>query len=313
MKKNELHIFLNRLIRGEASDKEINLFDKFLHAVQRRNKETPEGTKDIIWGKIKSNIIDKQSKIVSMVPILRVAASIILVFGVGMALYLSQLNQDTTYLTKTSGKGQKVTITLSDGSTVRLNAESTITYPEEFTKELREVELVGEAYFDVKKDKARPFIITSHTIQTTVLGTSFNIDAYDASLISVALVEGKVKVNATNKGSADEQEVYLNPGELALYDSNTQNIKTDSFDEKKLIAWKDGIIYMSGAGYEQVFDQLAHWYGVEFAFENIPNEKWDYTGEFKDMTLDRVLNTIGYVKGFEYKILDQEVTVKFKN
>ena len=70
---------------------------------------------------------------------------------------------------------------------------------------------------------------------------------------------------------------------------------------------------MHDAGYEQVFDQLTHWYGVEFEFVNKPSEKWEVSGEFKDMSLELVLNTIGDTKGFEFEIRNDEVTIKFEN
>ena len=244
-----------------------------------------------------------------------VAASFAIMVGASLLFVLTRPEPEINYLTKSTDRGQKATITLSDGSTVRLNAESSITYPESFTTlNSRDIVLIGEAFFDVERNPEKPFKIKSGDVLTTVLGTSFNINAYDSSEVCVALVSGKVKVNAApDNSSFNQSEVYLNPGESAFYDGQSGDIKIGSFDEKKLVAWKDGIIYLSNAGYKQVFDQLSQWYGVDFEFVNAPTEQWDYSGEFEDMSLELVLSTIGYSKGFEFQIRDIKVRIEFEN
>ena len=199
--RNTLRTVLDRIVKKEASEKDIKLTDKFIHYSQRDNQDIPEEVKTSIWDKVKAETIDEPSKVISMAPIWRVAASIAIVLGIAIVLYLSQSTTGINYLTKSTERGQKATITLSDGSTVRLNSESSITYPESFAEEIRELELVGEAFFDIKKDQDRPFIVSSHKIETTVLGTSFNINAYDSTAVSVALVSGKVKVNTTQNNT----------------------------------------------------------------------------------------------------------------
>ncbi len=238
-----------------------------------------------------------------------VAASIALLIVSGL-LYVNSLEQEpqVAYITKSTTKGQKSTIRLSDGTQVKLNAGSTISYPERFNDDLRQITLKGEAYFDVKENPRKPFVVKSYGISTTVLGTSFNVNAYDSLAIAVALTSGKVKITQTEGNRSD---IYLNPGEGAFYDALTDEIAIETFDSKALTAWKDGIIYMSDASYNQVFDKLARWYGVEFRLENKPDIKWVYSGEFKDMSLELVLNTIGYSGGFDYQILGEVVVIEF--
>ena len=125
-----------------------------------------------------------------------------LVIGIGISWYAFQ---DSTYkptenvaqeiITKKTLKGQKLNLFLGDGTEITLNSESTIRFPKIFGEEKREVFLEGEAFFDVQTDKERPFIITSDKLQTTVLGTSFNVRCY----ISVAVLSGKVKVEALDE------------------------------------------------------------------------------------------------------------------
>jgi len=236
--------------------------------------------------------------------------------GIGTVYYMNKPALDVTpnYITKSTAKGQKANIALKDGSIVRLNAESSITFPESFSADKREVILKGEAFFEVKEDKNRPFLVSAYDVQTTVLGTSFNIQAYDAASVSVALVTGSVKVNAsTGDSTLKEATVVLSPGEQAVYDNASSTINIDIFDEKKWTAWKDGIIYFADADYRQVFERLARWYGVEFQFADAPTETWEYSGEFHDMSLELLLNTIGYSKGFDFQIQGKVVNVTFEN
>lgn len=322
MTKQEFQDLLDRYFNGIVSDSEKELIEKFYRKIQLE-EDGWNSIDDERKNKIRSDIYDtiqkkKRRNESNNKPgrswIWKIAASIVIILGVAITLYLNQSTPDINYITKSTEKGQKATIILSDGSTVTLNAESVITYPEFFTNDARELSLEGEAFFDIKKDKTRPFMVTSHKIETTVLGTSFNVNAYDSSAVSVALVSGRVKVNAApNNSSFNQSEVFLNPGERAFYNGASGEINIDSFYKKKLVAWKDGIIYLSDAGYEQVFDKLSRWYGVEFEFANMPTEEWDYTGEFEDMSLELVLNTIGFSKEFEFEIRDDVVTLTFVN
>ncbi len=313
---------LDRYLEGTASESEQKLVENFYARLQAQEEgryafqnEEKETMKHEIYDRIqKSKGVKKRiSPISPGKSFWKVAAAILIIFGIGLTYNLAE-QPEVKYLTKSTGKGQKATVRLSDGSMVRLNAESAIRYPERFSTTTRIVKLKGEAFFDVKKEKARPFIVTSHGIQTTVLGTSFNIHAYDSLAVSVALVTGKVKVNALAEGSSgSDSEVFLAPGDRALYDGVPGEMEVKPFDIMELTAWKDGIIYLSKADYDQVFDRLSLWYGVSFQFINSPSENWEYSGEFKDMSLELVLSTISYSKEFEFKIQNETVTVKFKN
>lgn len=319
MTKQEFQDLLDRYLTGDASAREEQLVEKFYNRLQqteqgwdgiesRRREElqaeifaavsqeinTPKEvkTRQISWGKW----------------LYRVAASVVLVLGL-IAFYNYQAEApQLAYVTKSTGRGQKALITLSDGSTVKLNALSSITYPEPLDIHQRTIVLEGEAFFKVTKDPNRPFVVKAHKIQTTVLGTSFDVNAYDPSSISVSLIEGKVNMEHEN-----DDEVYLNPGERASYTASSGALSVTDFDELKLTAWKDGVIYLEEAGMSEVFDQLSKWYGVDFEFVNQPVQRWDYSGQFKDMSLEVVLNTIGFSESFDFEINEDIVQIKFEN
>lgn len=318
MTKQEFQELLDRYTTGRVSVSERKLVEDFYARYQKTeagwiafsNEKKTTLKHDIFLNILKKkNHTDKSRKYPVIKTLWRVAASVAILTGIGFfMLHQHPTPKNIQYITKTTGKGQKATLKLSDGSVVRLNAESSVSYPEVFSESRREISLQGEAFFEVMKDKNRPFIVSSYDIQTTVLGTSFDLNAYDSADISVALVAGKVKVEDSHQNT-----VYLTPGKMAQYDHLTERFNIDAFDYKKMTAWKDGIIYLSEASYTQVFGQLAQWYGVEFQFENSCAEDWAYSGEFKDMSLELILNTIAYSKGFDFKIRKDLVTIKFEN
>ncbi len=319
MTEQELQELIDRYLKGQCTEKERALIDSLFDSFRKKNQrktfqpEDPEQLRATMLQNIKHGIKQQKKRVVPL--FYKVAASLFLIIGIATTLYLNNQPDPVSqpnYITKSTSYDQKATIRLSDGSTVRLNSGSSITYPETFVESLREVELVGEAFFEVQKDTERPFTVKSNDILTTVLGTSFNVNSYDSLSVSVALVEGKVKVRSTHESSTfNKSEVFLDPGESATYDGISGEINIGTFNQKKMTAWKDGIIYIEDASYSQVFDQLARWYGVAFKLENQPNIKWVYSGEFKDMSLELVLNTIGYSGGFKYEIIDKEVVIKF--
>lgn len=306
MKKNHLRALLNRLITGKASDREINLLDKFIYYSQIKSEKIPEGVKPAIWEKVKANTIEKQPKVIAMAPIWRVAASITVILGIAIVLYLSQSTPDINYLIEATGRGQKATITLSDGSVVKLNSESSITYPESFSDvATRDIKLSGEAFFEVKRDETKSFTIQTGDIVTTVLGTSFNISAFpDMDEIEVTVTTGRVKVE-----SNDDVVSELIPGQQASYSRSDNLLKVGEVDIRNYTAWKDGTIYLSDMTLLEASKILSRWYNVDFQFsgQEIKNCKID--GKFKNDQLVNVLENLQFVIDFQFQIIDGDVVV----
>jgi transmembrane sensor len=219
------------------------------------------------------------------------------------------LTREVPVLSKTTQKGQKRTLTLTDGTRIVLNAESALTFPERFSDTLRTVFLQGEAFFDVAEDKNRPFIVNTPTIHIQVLGTSFNLSAYqDDSLSNVALLQGKVHVQQ-NQADPNQPALALKPGEMATYHKHSQHLSTGDFDVKAISAWKDGILYFNNAGYQEITQVLERWYGVQFAYEGKKQPVWLYKGEFEDKSLEYVLESISYACKFSYQLKDNQVMI----
>ena len=267
----------------------------------------------------------KKKKSVFLNNLYKIAASFLLMMGIGYGIYqylpgqeeeIVQHDEQPQVITKSTASGQKFTIFLGDGSMVKLNAESSLEFPSHFSDTCRLVHLTGEAFFDVKHDSLRPFKVITKNVVTTALGTSFNVSAYsDKKDIKISLASGKVRVNLlndlSNSLSNDEFEVFLEPGKQAIYYIPDRTFEKLDFDTKKILSWKDGIIYFNDATWTEITDKLESWYGVQFIIEKeILTDKL-YTGEFNNESLEMVLESLSFSKNFDYKIEEKKVYVRF--
>lgn len=157
-------------------------------------------------------------------------------------------------------KGGMYQVVLADGTKVWLNADSKLRFPPDFTKTRREVSLVGEAYFEVAKNRAQPFIIKTAGQEVQVLGTSFNVTAYpDAVSEQTTLVEGKVSV------STRQTARQLSPGDQAVVGAS--GISVEKVDTAPFVAWKSGFIAFNEETLEHIMRDISRWYNVDVHFE----------------------------------------------
>lgn len=241
-----------------------------------------------------------------------VAASILiagfLLFNYMESSELKQENIPVTqgWLTKSVPKGIKKIFHLPDGSTVMLNSDSEIRFPSSFENG-RVVELVGQAFFEVERNEKLPFTVLSGELRTTVLGTSFDVNAYPGeSRMHVAVVTGKVQVN-----TASGVSTTIFPEEASFYDTDTKSLKKGGYDYNSLVGWRHRILKFQEESYEQVFVRLSKWYNVTFEFSDGEAPEGKYSGEFQNESLENVLNGMKYSLGISYEI--QQGTVKIRS
>ncbi|MCB6972652.1 MULTISPECIES: FecR family protein [Butyricimonas] len=157
--------------------------------------------------------------------------------------------------------GMEYTLTLSDGTKVYLNAESELSFPVSFKGGQRMVELSGEAYFEVAKDAKHPFVIKTRDLSVKVLGTSFNLRAYDdEKSVTTTLAEGKVQVF---DGRQFEDIV---PGEQVIYEKGAKTMVINKVDVGRYIAWREGKFIFRNERLEDIMSYLAKWYDVKYQF-----------------------------------------------
>lgn len=174
--------------------------------------------------------------------------------------------------TLTTPCGQDYTVTLSDGTTVLLNAASQLVFPDVFVKEQRIVYLKGEAYFDVASDKEHPFIVKTDYFETAVLGTKFNVRSYSKIDAHVTLLEGKVTV--TNDKT---ESLILEPGEQVTLSENGK-LEKQIVDTYPYLEWQKGYFYFDNVSLIEIMQELGRWYNVDVVFEN--DEMIDYKMHF---------------------------------
>jgi len=158
-------------------------------------------------------------------------------------------------------RGGQYQVVLPDGSSVWLNAASSLKFPTVFSGNERKVELTGEAYFEVAKNKANPFIVTSGNQTLEVLGTHFNVNAYqDDGKIRTTLLEGSIKVSHTKTNAFS----LLVPGQQAQLE---KEIRVTKVDVHQSIAWKRGYFAFAGENIKTLMQQISRWYDVEVEYE----------------------------------------------
>ena len=226
--------------------------------------------------------------------------------------------------------GNKASINLPDGSKVWLNRDSKITYVGDFGNKTREVYLSGEAFFDVAKDKTKPFIIHTRTINLKVLGTAFNVRSYDNEKeTETALVHGSIEVTLRNR---PDQKIFLKPGEKLL----VKNIPVDTSlkykrqrrDEDTPIAvltnmhyygtdsssvetsWTKNELVFNDEALDKIALNLERWFNVRITITNEGLKKEKYTATVEeDDKLEDFLEALKLTEGFHYSIKDREVII----
>lgn len=159
--------------------------------------------------------------------------------------------------------GQRMSVTLSDGTQVQLNGNSRIEYPVIFSRKQRNVKLSGEAFFEVKHDERHPFIVETFASKVEVLGTRFNVYADEASeCFSTALVDGKVKVT-TNDETAEQ--VVLAPDEMVKFVNN--HLVVTKVDAENLISWTEGYVNLADTDFASLMHRFENVYGVKIVIE----------------------------------------------
>lgn len=168
----------------------------------------------------------------------------------------------TSFATLNTPRGGQYSITLPDGTKVRLNASSSLRYPVRFDGAERRVVLTGEAFFEVAHDARQPFIVETALQRLQVLGTVFNINAYtDEKQIATTLIQGKVAVSRAASGAVS---TILSPGQQSLLDS--KRLDVIDVDAAEAIAWKDGKFIFNNSDIHTVMRQIARWYDIEVQY-----------------------------------------------
>ncbi|RYJ36683.1 Anti-FecI sigma factor FecR [Flavobacterium anhuiense] len=227
-----------------------------------------------------------------------VAAS--LVFLVGLSVFFYSTKNAVESKQFAVKLGEHAQIKLSDGTKIWLNAGSVLKYPKEFKGDTREVYLSGEAFFDVAKDKKHPFIIHTNKMDTKVLGTSFNVQAYpDQTTQEVSVATGRVNVKST----VTEENVYVTPGQKVVFKS--QDNKLQAFKDipvNTISLWRKNIMVFEETPLSEVVATINRNYNVSIEVKNKNLNALKISAYFKELPVDQVIGLVCNIINAEYRI-----------
>jgi transmembrane sensor len=225
----------------------------------------------------------------------------------GQIVYKGQ-GKETVFNTISLPRGSRpMQLTLSDGSHIWLNAASSITYPTAFSGGARNVEIKGEVYFEVAKNPDEPFNVRTGRTTVVVLGTHFNVNAYDDEASeNTTLLEGSVKVQKTEAG---QLPVILAPGQQAKV---TQSITVvDNVDTEAVMAWKNGYFSLKGTDLPSLMRQVSRWYNVEISYDGEITDKRFVGAISRDIGLTDLLTSLREF-GIKGVLNDRKVIIESK-
>jgi ferric-dicitrate binding protein FerR (iron transport regulator) len=206
-------------------------------------------------------------------------------------------------------------LTLADGTTVTLNAVSELKYPANFTGNTREVYLSGEAFFDVQKDAAHPFIIHTDKVQVKVLGTAFDVKAYkNDAFTETTLIRGRVEVQMNNNIS---QKFVLQPKDKFVLNNQKNEASMQRLtyyaneDPNNIIeiAWTNNMLTFKNVDFASLINQLERRYDIKIICKNEKLKKQKFTGQFKHESISRILDILSMVAHFNYERKDQTIYI----
>ncbi len=254
-----------------------------------------------LWSPTSFLMIWQRAAAVIMVPI--ILASVWLYFKSDRE---HKAIEEPTLHTYSTPPGVKAHFYLPDSSRVWLNSSSTITYPSEFTGDLRHIELSGEAFFDVKTNPERPFVVSFGKLHVRALGTRFNIISYQHEGRSeVVLQSGKIELASGNMQTPQKLS-EMKPGEHALYCYHDNSIAISSVETEKHVAWIGGRLMFKDDAMDEVVRKLNRWFNVSIEIDNPAIREYIYTATFEDESIDQILELLTLSAPLRYTVVPRE-------
>lgn len=299
---------INSLNSDSADLKELHqIWDK-AGKIYDDYKPNKQKAWDIINSKTDDGLAQKSALTISL--FFKIAAIFILLIGISSILYFTinkSPNQFNTVYAETKTLNELV---LKDGTKIWLNNNTTLKYPKRFSRNIREVILEGEAFFEVEKDPDKPFIIKTNQTLTTVLGTSFNIRAYpNENKTTVSVATGKVQMNP-NKSL--NQSIILTKGETGIYEQTIDSIYTNRLNNINSFAWKTDNLLFDNMLLTEVCEILSNYFSQKIIIADPKLEKLTFTASFKNQKLNDVLNVIDFTLNIEHEFKEEAILLKEK-
>lgn len=306
MDKERFFYLLDKQAKGLTDPEENRQISDIFDRMQRRsiswemNEREEEAIQSRIKRRIDARLEEKRHPEFLYFPYWRLVASLIFLLGLGYLLFSPAVQEVTPQLAeRVTGERQKAVITLQDGTVVYMNVNSSIRFPEEFSTDTREIELEGEAFFDVVPDKNRPFIVESQGVKTRVIGTSFNIKATTGNNVEVMVKTGKVAVfqGVVN----EERQLVLRPSQMAKVDPSNREMSVEEVDIDDYLTWRMENIAFDLVPFSEVMARLEKVYNVDIDLEGISGQECLIKASYSNRSLYTVLYGLKNLVDFDFE------------
>lgn len=289
--------FMREMDSEESLKKDFLEYKNTISLLSIREKPRDREEGESAYTDFSEGIKNRKRKLI-LLNFIRYAAIVIFVFALSWLIqrvYLKENNQQLVYNTVSVPAGQRASLRLSDGTKVWLNSRSVFSYPSNFSQKERKVKLEGEAYFEVSKNKKKPFIVSARSFDVKVLGTVFNLSTYkEFEESSVSLVEGRVEVEFDGRSKTD---YILSPNHTLNYKKGKVQISV--FDTNDSFIWKDGIYSFSNVSLSEIMKKMSVYYNVKIVIANPKLSASVYTGKFRqNSSVDEILSIIRRIQKF---------------
>jgi transmembrane sensor len=254
------------------------------------------------------------------------AASVLLVMCCTFFVFHSYFTYKKELIIKETPKGVRSVFTLTDGTEIRLNADSRLEYPAKFSDSTREVFLIGEAFFDVSKDAAHPFIIHTKDMDIKVLGTTFNVKAYaNESLTETTLLHGAITVTLNH---LSKKQIFLKPSQKLVFrnlrndhmnaqlnnagvDTSMKQLTYFKPDHATIIetSWTDNKLTFKNEEFSTLARSMERWYNVDISFDSESAKQLRFTGIIEKENISEALKALQLTEKFNYSISDSAVKI----
>jgi ferric-dicitrate binding protein FerR (iron transport regulator) len=336
MENSELTQLLQKYLRGECTPQEQADVDAWFLDLDKHPDDTRllnEAQEQLLEESMLANVKTRLALKASYIPrrlgiLLKVAASLVAIALVGVAFYKFD-NAPASNIQGpviTSAENHIITISnssqeirehiLSDGSKVNLHPAGVLEFPETFDKKSRRVKLRGEAFFDVSKEKSRPFIICTKDVTVKVLGTSFNVRAYEgADEITVAVRTGKVSVSRPASANAGLSDVIiLTPNQEVVYSKVKEHFHKKLVDSPQIILARPTLFEMKydEAPVNKILEVLEENYGIDIVYDPTVLSTCTLTTAMSEEGLYERIEIICKAIGAQYEILDSTIVITSK-
>ncbi|HWW38768.1 FecR family protein [Pedobacter sp.] len=335
MSRNEFIKLFEKYKSGNCSPEEKEFLDNFKDDYKLEDYEwTPEmGNKakihEILYARLKQETFPECSPVRKLHPILRwlSVAAVLLIASLAIAFFYYRTvqvsNQEGLLVRFETRKGQKKQITLSDGTVIWLNSLSSLTYGKDFNEKTREVNLVGEAYFDVAHKTDKPFKVHTADFNINVLGTAFNVKAYPNDKTSeTTLIRGLISMQPT---SGNKKTITIRPSQKIMFIKNNQlkysdhhpviqNIIIKTYQKVRdttivETAWTKNNLEIFNQRFIDIKSVLERWFDVQIIFKSEEVKNYVFTGTFTNESIIEVLNALKRTGKFNYEIKEKTITI----